>query len=454
MTPLALALALASLLASAPVPAPAGRTVAECVAIAVRGSGQIAEAEGKVAEWKARLSEVESIFYPKFTALAYAAPTYAVTGTALTAKVQNDYGRWGPILHFEGLLAQPIYTFGRASAGKTAAHERLAVEQARLTQARNAVALEVHRYYFLHLYVKSLSPTLQFARKTLDEAESKAKELFEEGTGKVTSVDVNKLHYASTELEKYRVQAEIGLPLSLAALKHTLGLAETEPLDLADAGLPALDPKEPPTAAELVRVAWEKRPEVSQLDHGRKAALAFEESERRANWPVVLVAGQLTAAWSPVRSAATNPYWYDPYNTVTGDVALALKWDFDPAKAHAKGDQARAVVEQVDGLAKFAATGIPLEVRKAHDDLIQARRMATLSEDGAASARKWMTFAAVAYASGTGEVRDLLEGIAAFVGARKGTFDALLAAHLARAQVDWAVGEIVASAPNAGRAEP
>ncbi len=440
MTAGALTLALA--LAAAPPAPPARRAVSDCVTVAVRGSGQVAEAQGKVAEWKARLAEVESVFYPKITAFAYAAPTYAVTGTALTPEVKNDYSRWGPILHFEGLLAQPIYTFGRVAAGEEAARERLAVEQARLAQARNAVALEVHRYYYLYLFVKSVGPALSFAGKILDEAQAKAKEYYAEGTGKVTNVDINKLSYAAAELEKFRVQIEIGLPLSLAALKHTMALPESEPLELADDKLPDLEPVEPPSAEELVKLAWDKRPEVSQLRHGQKAAIALGESERKANLPVVLLAGQLTAAWSPVRTSATNPYWYDPYNTLTGDVALALHWDFDPAKAKARSDAAQALTEQIDGLGKFASTGIPLEVRKAHDDLVQARRLAVLSEQGSASARKWMTFAAIAFASGTGETRDVLEGIAAYVSSRRAFFDALMTAHLAKAQVDWAVGTI------------
>jgi outer membrane protein TolC len=435
------ALILSAVLAAASPPA-ARRTVGDCVAIAIRGSGQVAEAQGKVSEWKARLAEVESTFYPKITALAYAAPSYGVTGTALTPEVKNDWGRWGPILHFEGLLAQPIYTFGRVAAGEEAARERVAVEKARLDQTRNAVALEVHRYYFLHLFVKSVGPALKFAGKILDEAQTKAKQYYEEGTGKVTNVDVNKLHYAATELEKFRVQIEIGLPLSLAALKHTMALPESEPLELADDLLPALEPTEPPPAEELIKLAWEKRPELSQLRHGQKAALALGLSERKANWPVLLLAGQLTAAWCPVRTSATNPYWYDPYNTFTGDVALALRWEFDPAKAKARSDAAQALSEQVDGLEKFASTGIPLEVRKAHDDLVQARRLAALSEEGSTAARKWMTFAAVAFASGTGETRDVLEGIAAYVSSRRAYYDALMTAHLARAQVDWAVGTV------------
>jgi outer membrane protein TolC len=419
------------------------RSLGNCMAIAVQGSGTVAEAEGKVAEWEGRLSEVKAVFYPKVSAIAFAAPIYGVTGNALTPTTESQWGIWGPYMHFEALLMEPIYTFGQAAAGEKAAGERLEVEKARLEATRNAVCLEVARYYYLHLYVASLKPSLESTRNILDEALASAQEMFEEGSGKVVQSDVQKLKYASSELDKYRVQADIGFSLSLAALKHTMGRPESEPMELADALLPPAPPMEIPPLADLIQKAWEKRPEVAQLKHGREAALSLEEAERLANYPVLAVVGQLAASWTPVREHTGNPYHNDPYNNLTGGVALALKFDVDPAKSKARGDSAKAMVDQVDGLAKFAKTGIPMDVRKARDDLDQAQRLLAVSDQGAIAARKWMIFAAAGYAAGTGETKDVLEGLAAFVQAKKGYYDSLLAVHMAKAQLSLATGEIV-----------
>lgn len=430
---------------------PARRTLGECVSIAVSGNGQVAEAEGKVTEWRARLAEVKAVFYPKLSAFAFGAPIFGVKGTALEPDVDRQWGTWGPYLRFEGLLTQPVYTFGQASAGEKAAHERLLVEQARLEQTRNAVALEVARYYYLHLYVASVMPSLKSTRKILDSAMEKAQEMFDEGSGEVTQSDLQKLKVASSELEKYRIQAEFGQGLSLAALKHTMGRPETEPLALADEALPPLPESALPELAPLIQKAWEKRPEVAQIRHGRAAALSLEEAERLANYPVLAVVGQLQAAWSPVRQDQRNTFHYDPYNDLNGGVALAVRFDLDPARATARGDAARALAEQVDGLARFASTGIPLEVRKARDDLQQALQLIEVANQGATAARKWMLFSAAAYAAGTGETKDVLEGLAAYVQKRKEYYDNLLAVHMAWAQLGLVTGEIVAATAPGGR---
>lgn len=409
-----------------------------CVAIALRESGLVTEARGKVSEWEGRLAEVQSTFYPKLLGLGYLAPLYRVTGDFLSAR--RDYSSWGPYLHLQAVLAQPIYTFGRAAAGKRAASERLEVERARFQQARNVVALEVRRFYYLHLYARSFRPALESAKRILDEAEAKAKELYAEASGKVTNVDLMKLRYGATELEKYRIQAEIGTELALAALKHSMGLAQNAQLLLAEEMLPEPPPKALPQLAELIQQAWEKRPEVAQLRHGEQAALSFEEAERLSSMPVAFLAGQLELDWTPMWPDQDNPFAWDRYNQLTPGLAVGLQFEVDPARSSARAKTAHATVEQVAGLHKFASTGIPMEVRKAHDEAVQAQRLLQLSQEGSVAGRKWMIFAGSAYAAGTGEAKDLLEGLAAYLQAKKSYYDNLQALHLAHATIAYATG--------------
>jgi len=459
VTRLAALLALAAALparAEEPAPSRPGHawTLEECLAEAVARSGQVAEARGKVAEWEAKLAEVRSLWYPKLTGFAFGAPQFGVKGSALAEDVERDYGRWGPYLRFEGLLVQPLHSFGRAEAGERAARERVEVERGQLELARQRLALEVRRTHDLHLYARSFQPTIRTIRKLLDEATAKAQELYAGASGKVTNVDLMKLKYASTELDKYAVQAEAGAAIALAALQHAMGLPAEPAIALAESELPSPSSAPLPPLAELVRLALERRPETAQLRHGKQAAESLEKSESRSDLPVLALVGQLVASWTPTRPDAKNPFHYDPYNDLTGGVALALRFDVDPAKTRARSEGARSLGEQVDGLARYAATGIPVEVRKAHGEVEQARRLVALSEEGASAARRWMVFAGAAYAAGTGETRDLLEGVAAYGAARRGTFDALLAYHQAMAQLSHVTGgafALPARAPGPGQ---
>ncbi len=106
----------------------------------------------------------------------------------------------------------------------------------------------------------------------------------------------------------------------------------------------------------------------------------------------------------------------------------------------AKAYSARGVVEQVEGQKKFAATGIPLEVFKAYEETVQAQALTKLSDQEASAAKKWLVFAGTGYAAGTGEAKDVLEGLVAYMTAKKAYYDALQSAHLSRATLLYSTG--------------
>lgn len=421
-----------------------GATVDQLVALALGGSGLVTESQGKVDEWRGRLAEVQSLYYPKLTARGYVAPTYRIAYDSVTgdpfSDVRRDWTEWGPYFHLEAVLAQPLYTFGRRRAGKDAAEHRLAVEEARARQTRNTVALEVRKLYYLHLFTRSIQPALANARKLLDGALDQAEKLYKDGSGKVTNVDLQQLQYGSAEVDKYTLMAKVGEALSLAALKHTVGLPEAAELVLAEDALPEAPPNDLPPLAELLRIASEERPEWAQLRRGKQAAISLEAAERLANAPIVFAAGQLKADYTAMQPNVRNPYFRDDFNDVFGGVAVGLQLDFDPWKARARGDSARALGTQVEGLEKFASTGIPLEVRKAFEDAVQARALVEIGQRSSTAGRKWMVFAGAAYLAGTGEAKAVLEGLAAYLQGRRAHLEQLQALHTARAYLVYAIG--------------
>lgn len=234
----------------------------DCVRIALERSARIAEADAKVAGIKATLASVQAQYGVRLQATAWLAPMFTVNGDALRP-VERRYGwrDWGPYAHLEAVLAKPIYTFGRVEAGERAAHARLRVERARVDAARAAVATEVRRLYHLHVFTRSMLPSLKLGARMVDEALAKAEALHAAGEG-VTQADLGRLQF------------------------------------------------------------------------GR----------------------------------------------INGGVAIGLQWDYQPARSQAAVDAARAREAEVQSLKAFAATGIPLEVYRAHQSLVQQAELAKLTK--------------------------------------------------------------------------
>jgi outer membrane protein TolC len=427
--------------------APRVMTMDDCVREAIgENKGQVLEASGKVREWEGRLKEVESTFFPKILGLTYLAPMYGVKNAhspspqTIPDQWQYDMNSWGPYFKLQAILAQPITTFGRYDAGKAAAEERLEVERARLTQTKNFIALQARTYYLLHVYARSFKPALDLAGRLINEAQEKAQDQFNEGTGSVTQVDLSKLKFGVVQLQQANVQAEMGAGLALAALKHIMGLPQDADIEIADKSLPLLpsDPLEPLDA--WVQRAADQRPECAQLWHGQRAAAAFELSEKLSSNPTGFIALQADVNWTPMWPKQDNPFAADRFNTTTPGAAIGLQFSVDAAQTYARAYGAHGLVEQLEGLKKFASTGIPMEVRKAYDDTVQARELTKLNDDEASAGKKWLVFAGAGYEAGTSEAKDVLEGLVAYMSAKRAYFDSLNTFHTAKATLLYASG--------------
>lgn len=419
--------------------------VQACVDIAIHQSAKIEEGEAKVQEFRARLQEIESVYYPKLWGKAFVAPTFTIKGDGFTENVERHWksiSDWGPYSSLEITLAQPLYTFGRAEAGKEAAKARLEVERARLEVASQQVALETRKMYYTVLYAQSMLPALLQAQKILEKALQKAQEGFDQGSGDVTQVDLAKLTYGSAELQRHVLTAQDGIKLAMMALKHTMGLDAETTLTLAQKQLP-----KPPAAlnlgaaADLVAQANRSRPEWIQLEQGKRATAKWAQAERLAVWPTLFVAGLFQGAYTPNHDNKDhNPWHLDIYNRTAGGIALGLKFDLDPALARAKGNIAQAHGDQVQALQRLAQTGIALQVRKAYDETQRHHQVSEIAFKGMVATKQWLQFAASGYASGVGEAKDILEGMVAYLQAKRTYLETLQAYWTSQAELNHALG--------------
>ncbi|HMF41947.1 MAG TPA: TolC family protein [Polyangia bacterium] len=414
--------------------------VDDCVRIALEHSARVVAAQADVGVYRAQAAQIEALLSMKFQAITFLAPMYrAEGGLGFSTPYHHDLSDWGPYGHADARLIKPLATFGRYTAGVTAARERVAVEEEHAREIADTVRAEVRRLYALRLYALSMKPNLENGKEILAGAIKKAEEMYAADSGEVTLPDLMRLRYGAGEIDRYLRMADDGAGLAALAIKQAMGLRLEEPIVFADDRL--VPPEDPvPTLPALVAVAMTDRPEIGQIAHGRRATAAWETAERRANLPVLFAAAAGQADWTPMRPPGYSAAYYNLYNDWFAGVAVGLKFDIDLAAASAHAAEAHAKAQWVDANAALADTGIPLQVTKARLDLVQNRDLARVADDEVKSTRKWMTFSAAAYMSGTGEARDVLEGVGAYLLAKKAYYDHLLGAYQARADLELSMG--------------
>jgi outer membrane protein TolC len=423
-----------------PVLPAAALTADDCVAIALKHNAEVKAAAADVQTTRAQAAQVEALVSPKISATSYVAPIFkAEGGLGTAAAYERDLSTWGPYAHVDAQVIFPLSTFGRHKAGVEAAEGRHKMEEAKARGVRHAVRREVRRLYGLRLYALSMRPNLNTGKEILDTAITKADELFAQQTGEVTVADRMKLRYGAAEISRFLRMADDGSALAALALKQVMGLPLDTEVRWAEDQL-TLPAGTVPPLAKLVAAARRDRPEVAQLARGQAATRAWRQAEDKASLPVLFAALIGQADWSPARPRGVGASVRNQYNDYFAGVAAGLKWDLDLALSRAKTQEASAKEAWIDAQAERAATGIPLQVRKAYQEVMQHRDLAAIAGEQIQHTRKWMTFSAAAYETGTGEAKEVLEGVGAYLLAKKAYYDHLLGLWQAAADLELAVG--------------
>ncbi len=412
----------------------------DCVAVALARSARVEGARADVAVIRAQADQIAAIMSPSLSALTFVAPMFhAQGGFGLQGDYKSDLGKWGPYAHGDFQMVFPLATFGRFSAAQKASEARVSVEKEKAREQEHAVRAEVRRLYGLRLYARSMIPNLENGRDVLKKAIDKAEEMFAAQTGEVTVADRMKLAYGAGEIARFLRLAHDGEELATLALKQAMGLPLEASIRLAD-DLLTVPADLPGKLQELVARARDHRPEAAQIAHGRRATSAWREAEEKAYLPSLFAAAVGRADYSPVRPSTSSAVAYNLYNDWYVGAAAGLKFDLEPAKASARAAEAAAKGRWVEAQAALAETGIPLQVKKAFQELERNRDLTVVAEEQVKSTRKWMTFSAAGYSGGTAEAKDVLEGVGAYLLSKKNYYDHVLGIWQALADLEQFTG--------------
>ena len=195
---------------------------------------------------------------------------------------------------------QPIYTFGKISAGINAAD--LGVEASRSKESGQVadVELNVRRAYWGAKLARELLSMLDEGLEYLNDAQKKIEEELADGSGNASVADRLRLRTMRADIEARSLEAQRGADLAKAGLRTLIGPSAPADLDVDDAPLEELDVP----ARELASyndLARSYRPEVKALDQMVAAKRALADLEWRRQYPdLVLVGSALTP--TPARS--------------------------------------------------------------------------------------------------------------------------------------------------------
>ncbi|NKE70290.1 TolC family protein [Candidatus Manganitrophus noduliformans] len=412
----------------------------EAIQLALSKSPEVKEAQSDVDLAKSKLEEVEGYRLPQLDSTLLIGPIPDARGDHLSSPDRADriHGI-GLFERAEITLIQPIYTFGKITKGLEAAGSGVKVSEAKVEQKQNEIILKVKEaYYGLLLARESMGVVLE-VKDALGQAEEKVKELLQKEAPTADESDLLKLEAFSGEVERLRQEALKGERLALSALRVYLGFSEEEAFDIADRRL--LDEAEEIDPLEsYVEEAFSRRPEFKQLEEGLKARKAMTVVAWADYYPVFFLAGFFAYGNAPGRTDIKNPFISDPFNETFGGVAVGLKWHWDFGITRGKVHSAEAELNKLRRTREFAEAYIPLQVKKAYLERLEAEKSIPALKAAYPSARRWMISALANYDFGIGPAEEIFDALEVYAKLKANYFRSVYNRHLALANLAFATG--------------
>lgn len=420
-------------------------TLAELLELTRKSNPGLAAGARQTAQIEAQLSEARRSWMPTGELLSMVAPVPEVRcypdreNCTRTNISEASLNLKGVFTRTEVRLIQPVFTFGKISAGIDAAHAGIAASRSREQGLVLELELNVRRAYWGAKLAREILETVKDGMKYLDEAQATIDKNLKEGTGTSTVADRYRLRAVRAEVDGRVLEAEKLLSVALSGLRALIGPEAPSDLDV-DA-----EPLEAPTIPERPLAQYEEqarlsRPEVLALNHLVNSKRALAALERRKQYPDLVLMGTATFAYASSIDNPKNAFFADPFNTLSAGLAAALRVPLDLGVRNARSAKLQAEADEAYHRRREALGGIAFEVDRAHADMSEAQKRLKIMQSGEKTGKMWITSVAQNFAAGLAETKDFSDALVNYFQFRVKTLQAIFDLNMAAASLGRAVG--------------
>jgi outer membrane protein len=397
---------------------------------------------------EAQVSEAWRYWLPQGDLLSILAPSPQITCrpnsqnciSTTNGEASLEHVSWTKVFtRTEVRLIQPVWDFGKISAGVAAAQAGVGVTRERQAGARADIEQYVRKAYWGMKLAREVLDMLDTGSGYVDDGQKRLEQDLEKGTGSATVTDKLRIRTVRAEVDARILEAKRGQGLARDGLRVLLGPGSPADLDVDDVPLDKIDVKDRPVTyyEDLARF---NRPEARMLDFAVKAKHALADLERRKEYPDLVLVGTAAFARAQDVNDPQNAFLSHYFNSTTAGVAAALRMQLDFGPKLARAARISAEASEIDYRRSEALGGIALEVRKAYGEMSEASARAKAVQKGEKAAKAWISAVAQNFAVGLAEARDLTDALVAFFNMRYRYLQALYDYNIATAAMTRATG--------------
>jgi multidrug efflux system outer membrane protein len=336
-------------------------------------------------------------------------------------------------------LVQPLWDFGKISAGVAAARAGVDVSREREAGARADLELNVRKAYYGLKLAREMLATLEEGSGYIDDGQKKLEGDLAKGVGTATVTDKLRLRTVRAEVDARLLEAKRLGDLARDGLRALLGPDAPADLDVDDEPLEALEVKQRPLSFYEDQARFH-RPEVRLLDHAIRAKHALADLDRRKEYPDLVLVGTATLAYAGGVDNPQNAFLSHYFNSHSAGIAAALRMQLDLGPKLARAERSQAEVTEIEHRRVESLGGIIFEVRKAYGELTEAQARTEAVHKGERAGKAWISAVAQNFALGIAETRDLTDALLAFYQMRARYLQSVFDLNIAASALTRATG--------------
>jgi outer membrane protein len=365
-------------------------------------------------------------------------PTTCITTSSPEASLSNV--QWDKVFtRTEIKLIQPVWDFGKISAGVQAGEAGVQALRQQQAGTRADIEMNVRKAYWALKAAREALDTLDEGSGYLEDAQKRIEKDLSEGKGGFTVIDRLRMRTARADLETRVLEAHKIADIARNGLRALLGPDAPADVDVDDEPFGPLEIK-PRPVTYYENLARFERPEVLALGYALKAKYQLATLERRKEYPDIVLIGTGAIARAQTVDDPQNAFLSHYFNSTTFGVAAALRMQLDFGPKLARAARLRAEAEETDFRRAEAMGGIIFEVRRAYADMAEASGRVAALDKGAKAGKAWISAVAQNLAVGLGEARDFTDALGQFFLMRLRYLQAVADLNVAAAALTRATG--------------
>jgi outer membrane protein len=414
-------------------------TLQQLIDMAIEKSPEIGERRSEIVAARSELEQAKGAYYPQVEGIGLIGPVKDATrpvviGTRIHDPSPEGIGVFGK---FDFTVSQPLYTFGKVSNRKEAAHCAVRAKGYKLLEKKYEIVLRVKQLYYALILARAGMDAADDATAFFDDARHRMTRLLELGSSNVIESDLYKVDAYRADTTRSRAEAEKGMKVAYFALKSLINLPPGTEFDVREKTLTVEE-----TQGDLktyIQRALEERPEFKQLDEALAAQESLVRAVRADLYPSFFVALGGSLAGAPNRETLNNPYITDEYNHANVGVVAGIKWNFDFSLSP-KIDKEQAEYQKLLHTKATGRLNIPIQVAKSYQEVHEWKVALEAYNQAAVASRKWVVSALANFDMGVGTADDMLRAIEKYGENQGKSLEALFNYNLSLAELKYAAG--------------